>query len=323
MLSYSETQILGLACLIGALAGAQALAQGPAGNTANGCTYAVINGNYTYSCEPQAAQAASPKTPTMVEQTQAKMAPAPAAAEPAPVLQISSEPPRNQGQVVRNDDPAATTRTSVVRTTEDPSLPLHDPLYIGTSIGSFQVTESKSGAATGLGFSVSQNLDEFVGFDLGYSYAKNNLRLGLANRGGGSTSTNQSDATLANHLVTGEVQFHLSDTHKRLRPYAGLGLGWKNSSLDEDLPSFQQSGGSLSQSSLGLVGSLGAKVRVADRYQIAAGLRYFRPISSQDATLSSGSANGFTTPSTRLTATDATLTASSVVLIFGGLSIAL
>ncbi|NUM88123.1 MAG: outer membrane beta-barrel protein [Bdellovibrionales bacterium] len=307
-----------LALLVAALAGTSALAN-DSGATANGCTYAIVNGNYTYSCQPAAEPAAAPT---------AAVAPTTAPA----VMQISSEPPRNQSQVVRNDAPPPAPSPASTASFTAEKTPFSDSLYLGSNIGSVSVTESKSGSATGLGLSVSQNLDDFVGFELGYSYAKTNLNLGLAQREG-QTPRSQNDSSLANHLVSGEVQFHLTDTLKRLRPFAGVGLGWRASSLEEDAysgygGSYGHSGGSLSQNGVGLVGSLGAKIRLADRYQLSAGMRYFRPLSTQNATLSTNAASnvyGSTTPAagTRLSPSDSALTSSSLLQIYGGFHVAL
>jgi outer membrane protein W len=135
------------------------------------------------------------------------------------------------------------------------------------------------------------------------------------------------DATLRSHLITGEVQGHLTNSLKRLRPYLGAGLGWKASSVEENSLGTNYgnavSGGSLSQSSLGGIGSAGVKFRIARALNFDAAFRYYFPILRQDSKIeepgNSFGGYGVYPTATRLTKADDALTGSAQYQILGGL----
>jgi outer membrane protein W len=341
------------------------------GTTANGCTYQVINGKYIYSCEKQVHAEQATAAAAAPAQVQAPaQAPAPVAnTQPAngcstyncdvkapnqeriPTVQANEAtviaapaaptmavpvmaPPVNQA--VRYDN---VTTVSASPTSENSKKPL-DAIYVGAHVGSANIMQDGE-AATGLGLSVFMNVDEQLGFELGYTYASKDIYLGLANRAGtapvqqspyGNGLQNQTDASLTTHLFSGEAQFFLTDYNKRLRPFAGIGLGWKNSSLDEKTtPTTSMYGqtagnGSLSQSSLGAVASLGAKLSVAKNILASIVFRAYRPFSKQNATLSGNQptygAMGPTASSSRLNTADSVLTEAGLHEIVGGLHIA-
>ena len=293
------------------------------GTTANGCTYQVINGKYLYSCEAKTPNTERVPSTTLVE--------------PAPqTMTVAVAPPANQ--VVRYD--TVSTISADPESTFSSSKSPSDAVYVGAQIGSSTISEN--GSTTGLGLSVSANVDENVGFEIGYSYAKSDLFLGLAQRNGGTptagTPTNTygstlktTDSTLTAHLISGEMQFFLTDYNKRLRPYAGVGLGWKSSTLDEDTAyssgysTQAPTSSSLSQSSLGLVASLGTKFQISKKFLASVAFRAYRPFSTQNPTLNSGSGYALGGPSAttaRLSTADSVLTEAGLYQIVGGFHVA-
>jgi hypothetical protein len=109
----------------------------------------------------------------------------------------------------------------------------------------------------------------------------------------------------------------------RLRPFAGVGLGWRFASLEEDLPyantNYQNSNYSvaknakLKQSSFVQVTSFGLKLKVSDNVQLAGVFRYFLPLSRQQAFISSDSS--------RLNLGDSDYTGSSQYQLNAGLQV--
>jgi opacity protein-like surface antigen len=193
-----------------------------------------------------------------------------------------------------------------------------DATYVGALLGSATISDPGAGSATGLGVVLGTSLDDFLGIEFGYSFTKMDTRLDLPSRAGTSSAqnpANSTDSSLASHLVTAEFQAHLTDALKRLRPYAGLGLGWKSSTLQEELPPTyyaQNANASLSQTALGPVASAGTKFRLTPTFQLGFSFRYFLPLSRQTARLS---ADG----DTRLRLSDAKLTGSAQHQVSGGL----
>ncbi len=298
------------------------------GATANGCTYQVINGQYLYSCE---AKKPNPELTPSTTPTVAPVAEAPVQQQVQPqTMMIPIAPPPQQN--VAND----TVSTISASPETSSSKSMVDAIYVGAEIGSASIIQN-SDSTMSLGVNVSANVDENMGFEIGYTYAKQDVYLGLANRAGmipaptgpfGANQRNITDATLSAHLLSGEMQFFLTDYYKKLRPYAGVGLGWKHSSLSENSTGgygMAAADGSLSQNSVGLVASLGAKVQVAKNFLAAIAFRAYRPFSTQNPTLNSGSSYAFGGPSTtnsRLTTTDSNLTEAGLYQIVGGVSVA-
>lgn len=291
-----------------------AFAQEITGKTADGCSYRIINGQYLTSCD----QKTEPPTP------QAAPAPVVTSYDAVPVRQ-SFAAPQPVSAPVSEPAPAATQSSAIVvpqSTYQDRRQEQRDQYvdatYVGGAIGSSTITESNAGSSTGFGVALGTNLDDFLGIELGYAYTNQDLNLGLAARGGAPQAAGTSDASLRSHLISAEIQGHLTDVFKRLRPYAGLGLAWKSSTLEEDAqPAFypysvqSTKGGSIQQTSLGAIASAGTKFRLTQTLQLGVAFRYFLPLSRQNPTL--GSAG------TRLTQADSRLTGSSQHQFSGGL----
>jgi len=291
------------------------------GQTANGCTYKVINGEYIYNCAAKQAPSSAP-TPSAI------------AAAP-PTMNFVIAPPTNQGQSVGNDNDAGLrSEKRYNKSSSSRRDRFYDATYIGVSAGSSTITSANAGSALGAGLSIGTNLDDFLGIELAYSYTKQDILLGLAGRSGGSSNATvlnsglnapTKDSSVTAHLLSAEIQFHLTDTYKRLRPYGGLGLGWKQSTLEETgstqnyayygATNLNVGKASLSQSSLGAVGSLGTKFRFSDAWQGVVAFRYFLPASSQTASLKNASSG-------KLNLSDTDITDSSIYQLSGGLQYA-
>lgn len=317
------------------------------GKTADGCSYKIINGQYLTSCpgRPSAAE------PTLVAQAQAQpnqgrpvggygdvpvrksdAAPVsnyaqPSPQSPAPPRAVVSSIEREEGFTpdYQEDD-----RRERLRGT------LLDKTYAGIILGSSNMKESNAGSSMGLGLNIGTNIDDHFGVELGYSYAKQDLRLGLASRGAntdlGLPAASMNDSTLNSHLLTGEFQAHLTDPLKRLRPYLGAGLGWRSATLSENrqnIPnqmgySTTTGGGSLRQTAIGGLASAGTKLRINKAFHVGVAFRYFFPLLRQDArleqpaTIAAGNSEEQIPNGTKLTQADDTLTGSTQYQVIGG-----
>jgi opacity protein-like surface antigen len=304
------------------------------GKTADGCTYRIINGQYLTNCGgrtgkpvPQAAAPAPAPQPTQ-QVAQAE----PVANDYSEISDYGDVPLRSRGPAPSNapvihvhpSAPQAAVPAIVHEEDYDTQRKRQhdvfvDSAYVGTSLSSTSVGDA--GSSTGIGFNLGTNVDDHFAFELGYNYSSVSLALGAKGAGALNTYT-RPDASLKTHLFSGEVQGHLTDTFKRLRPYLGLGLGWKSSTLQE-LNTAQDYGvtrsGTLSQSSLGGLGSVGAKFRVAKALQIGLSFRYFLPLASKDAELKSARTE-MGVADTRLSKADDGLTSSGLSQISGGIT---
>lgn len=316
-----------------------------AGQTSNGCSYKVINGEYHYDCKnapAPAAPAPAPATPIPSQRvtdtpiTSYSAAPMAAPSERAvpsaniPTMNISIAPPV-QNQTINTTESSSSSANTSQQNYRDEFL---DATYVGVMVGGSTISGANAGSALGAGLTVGTNLDEYLGIEIAYAYTKQDLYLNLAARGAATTmspygSTFQTNDSAVNaHLLSAEIQFHLTDSFKRLRPYAGLGLGWKQSTLSEKnsapsnnyngynygMNSVTQESGTLSQSSIGALASLGTKFRFSKNLQGLIAMRYFLPVSSQAATRS-GAVNHFNSG-------DSDITSSSLYQIVGGVQYA-
>jgi opacity protein-like surface antigen len=297
-------------------------AQATSGRTADGCTYRIINGQYLTSCdEPKAAPAASAPVEAPVLSYESV---------PMRANTLASPPPPTASTAVA--PPAQDSIAEEVYETRRPKErnKLVDTTYVGAQVGSTSI--SKAGSGTGVGVMVGSFFDDHFGFELGYSYTKQNLALGLESRGAGPVNTySPNDAVLKAHLISGEVQGYLTDTFNQLRPYLGLGLGFKSSSLNEtprgnryggewgiSSGAAASSGSSLTQSSLGGLGSAGAKFRIGRAFQLGFSFRYFFPLARQESRLE----QPLYSENARLTKADDALTGASQYQLLGGLQYA-
>jgi outer membrane protein W len=301
-----------------------AQAEGLNGRTADGCTYKVINGQYLTSCptsRPAAAQdlaqtaAAAPVTDySAVPVRQNSQAPAPALQQPALQEVPFTAPPSHRGRIQAI---AAEDREEAAR--DRLRARLIDKTYVGGLIGSNSMKAASAGGGMGLGVNLGTNIDENLGVEFAYAYAKQDLNLGLASRAltpSPNASLGGSDSSLSSHLFSAELQAHLTDPVKRLRPYLGLGLGWKTSTLEENAnsPLTGAANGSLHQNIFGGLGTAGTKLRLSQAFQLGLAFRYFFPIARQAASLEQPQgASG-----TDLTKADSALTGSAQSQLLGG-----
>ncbi len=284
------------------------------GKTADGCTYRVINGQYLTSCDSKSdtvkQASAAPQTVTNYGAVPMRNNPAAPAPSIQPISTMNVQVPSQSTLLEAKEE----------RREEREMDKAVDLTYVGAQLGSTSIKNANS--STGGGVTLGTNLDDHFGVELGYNYTKQGLQLGLNSRGGPGayTPVRGNDASLRSHLISGEAQAYLTDALKRLRPYAGLGLGWKSSTLEEN--SYGYGGGSmgsLNQTSLGAIGSLGAKFRVGQSIQLGLMLSYFLPFSRQDARLEQASSPyGYAAPMSRLVREDDALTGAGQSQIQGG-----
>lgn len=332
----------------GILFAGAAVADEMSGRTADGCTYKVINGQYLTSCPnrgrpaPVATTAPSPNSSY--------------AARPAPVTDYGAVPVRRNSAASAPSLPpmqhngssnvvSSIERESSVRDADDFDGErrqhlrnnLLDQTYVGLVLGASNMKESNAGSSTGFGLDIGTNIDDTFGVELGYTYARQDLNLGLASRGS-SVDTSQSnngymnpvrsaDSTLSSNLFTIEGQAHLTDPVKRLRPYLGAGFGWRSATLTENADQYGAlAGSSLHQSALGGLATAGTKLRLGKNVNLGFAFRYFLPLARQDARLEqpvAASSYGAQAPSqSHLSASDDLLTGSSQYQILGGVQYA-
>lgn len=322
------------------------------GRTADGCTYKILNGQYLTDCSKKEAPVEASAPVANVE-----AAPAPAAA-PSFVTSYGDVPVRNNPlapapsvQTVSAPAPVAAptmnvtltppSQTTLVMDLEDSRHrrrvdKLIEQPYVGVLVGATTISASNKGASTGLGVNVGTLLDEHFGVELGYNYARQGLNLGLDQRGSEpgagvlNTYRAREDASLKAHLLSLEAQGYLTGALRRFRPYLGLGLGWKSSTLSEIASQDQYSYGygtsSLTQTSIGGLGTAGAKLRVGKDLAVAFAFRYYFPFARQHARLEQPSPfyglPGDSPDTARITQADDGLTGSSQYQISGGLQYA-
>lgn len=346
-----ETAAMKASLIALSLAALPALAQGAtSGRTADGCTYKILNGQYLTDCSKKDAPAAAPaaipaeaapaSAPSFVTSygdvpvRSNPLAPAPSvqtittsvsAAPSAPsTMNVTLAPPSQNTLVVDLED--SRHRRRVDKLIEQP--------YVGVLVGATTISASNKGASTGLGVNVGTLLDEHFGVELGYNYARQGLNLGLDQRspeaGAGVLNAyrNRDDANLKAHLLSLEAQGYLTGALRRFRPFLGLGLGWKSSTLSEVATQDQRSFGytpgtsSLTQTSVGGLGTAGAKLRVGKDLAVAFSFRYFFPFARQSARLEQPAYYGIPGDDpevARITKADDGLTGSSQYQISGGL----
>jgi hypothetical protein len=303
------------------------------GKTADGCTYKVINGQYLTSCDP---------TPQAASDQVVVASAAPAVVASAPVTSYGAVPMRaNPDALVPSVQTVAPQTMTVSLSTAvqsslvieeavEPQESFKDYTYVGANLSSTSIKEG--GSSTGLGATIGANLDEYFGVELGYNYTSQGLNLGLDTRGNtlGDTYPAREDSALKSHLITAEFQGYATNSNRRFRPYLGLGMGVKLSSLKEKtLGSGNNYGyygnetptGTLSQTSFGGIGSAGAKVRVGKAFQVGVAFRYFFPLLRQESSLRQqrSTYGEYASAQTRLTKADEALTGASQYQLQGGL----
>ena len=338
------------------------------GRTADGCTYRIINGQYLTSC-PKDKEVAKARTPAPIE---APTVAAPIAPEAvanygdvpmrqnpnAPVPSVEILPPSSE--VIVNK-PAAPSIMNVGITTPsrvqvrgeyaiEETRAAHrrdermnralDKINVGISGGSTTISASGN-SGLGLGATIATPLDEYFAVELGYSFARQDLNLGLNQRDTEKASIsnfapgpyNANDSRLQSHLVSLEAQGYFTNALRRFRPYLGAGVGFKSSTLDEKTNYNPYTGtgeliypGSLSQTSFGGIGEAGAKVRVGKDVSLGFSFRYYFPFTRQAANLEQAPLNLYGSdgaPSdTRLSRSDDKLTGSSQYQLMGGVQYA-
>ncbi len=330
-------------------------ADGLSGKTADGCSYKIINGQYLTSCPGKGASEPTPVAQDTVIVNSGRpvgsygdvpmrrnsAAAAPSMQQPrimearpasAPVSSITSSiEAEGQGGSAIEDERRERLKNKLL-----------DKTYVGAILGASNMKSSNSGSAVGMGLNLGTNIDDHFGVELGWSYAKQNLRLGLASRGGNvdqsANPSSSNDAALTSHLFTGELQAHLTDPLKRLRPYLGAGIGWRTAKLSEtpqapvnsDVPNYGATGGgSLHQSAFGGLVSAGSKLRLSKSFNLGFAFRYFFPLLRQSAKIEQPSSPSYPGDNgenqngeTKLSKGDDALTGSSQYQVVGGLQYA-
>ncbi|MCO5142087.1 MAG: hypothetical protein M9962_03240 [Oligoflexia bacterium] len=321
------------------------------GKTANGCTYSIINGKYLYTCagekisNTQSDQIVTSYSSVPVRENPEAAAPSRVVVEQKTVSSIDpNQGPQFDETMNRSQMEAYVNRvTKSSRATDK----LIDATFFGIRANTFSNNKIAS-SGVGFGLTAGTNLDEFFAVELAYAFSKQDINLGLSNRGfdpnQNSTTTVKSgnDTSLTNHLISTEIQAHLTDVTKKLRPYLGAGFGWRISKLKEKANSSSnnnnsfggvmmnqsQNLGVLKQSSFGALASAGAKFRASKVMTLQVGFQYFIPVVRQSALLETettnsngqGLNNGFSlAPPSRLAEGDSNVTSASQYQIFGGL----
>ncbi|RZA08296.1 MAG: porin family protein, partial [Proteobacteria bacterium] len=307
--------ILGFAIFASAAHGA-----GVTGRTADGCSYRILNGQYLTDCSAKKKKEEAPPADAQAEGTPA--ASAEVVSEPigsygdvpvrqnpyAPIpstIQVEAAPTAppipNTVRVPLRAAPgssamALTAYESTIRDFEETRRQRRidravERPYVGVLAGATTISNTETGSATGVGLTVGTLLDEYFGVELGYSYAKQGLNLGLPGPTGGLLAApGADDASLSAHLFTLEAQGYITSAIRPFRPFLGLGLGFKSSQLTElarenSVGNYAGRDSTLSQTSVGGSASAGAKLRVAKDISLSLAFRYFFPFARQGARL--------------------------------------
>ena len=331
-----------------ALLGSSAFGDELEGRTADGCSYKIINGKYMTSCSASANSAVAmqaqpvarpPSGPVTsygdVPVRRSFEASPPSLPPQQPNQNIISAPapaPAQRIYALEQDSAYSEYDEKEDRRRERLKNKRLDETYAGLLIGASNVKAANSGSAIGFGLGIGTNIDETFGVELGYSYARQSLNLGLARRGSGedsfsslSGSASSTDADLSTHLFSGEVQAHLTDPLKRLRPFFGGGIAWRSATLTESTSSYRNAygqtngGGSLRQNAVGGIASLGSKLRITKLLGLNFALRYFFPLLRQEGNLERPNTP---TAQTKLDSGDEDRTGSSQYQVLGGVQYA-
>lgn len=330
------------------------------GKTADGCSYKIINGQYLTTC-PNQNKPNSDAGTAVVQAPVAQDSVRVNAGRPIgsygdvpvrhnPAAAAPELPPQQPVNVQRNasissafePNPTGESRMEDLHEERRDALKtrLLDKTYAGLTLGASNMKESNSGSTVGLGLTLGTNIDDHFGVEIAWGYAKQKLQLGLASRGANvdepalpGSAPSSSDAALTSHLFTGEVQAHLTDPLKRLRPYLGAGLGWRSANLSETRSQFggqelgyntSLGGGSLHQSAFGGLATAGTKLRLSKAFHLGFAFRYFFPLVRQESRLEQPAAAypGQPSSATKLTQADDILTGSSQYQVLGGVQYA-
>ncbi len=342
--------------ILAALATAiSAQANQTAGKTADGCSYKIINGQYLTTCPGRPSSDAGTATVAPPSRPQPSrpigsygdvpVRHNPEAAAPTIPPQQPVAAPRGAVSSAFEPNPVGESRFEDLEGERREGLRtrLLDKTYAGLTLGASNMKESNSGSTLGMGLTLGTNIDDHFGVELAWGYAKQNINLGLASRGAMVDETlpsyggSGSDAALSSHLFTGEVQAHLTDPLKRLRPYIGAGIGWRSAKLMENQPTYpgqdltyggsapsSTGGGSLHQSTFGGLASAGTKLRLSKAFQLGFAFRYFFPLVRQEARLEQSTPlyPGQNMAQSKLSAADDILTGSSQYQVLGGVQYA-
>lgn len=294
-----------------------------AGRTADGCTYKVINGQYLTDCSQRAdeikVRAPAPEEASETVVTTEASRPVPTSYDEVPVREkttsneLRSTPsapaimpvpvsqPQNYNQEKTPREKAIT--AAVVKNSDvdlddigdNIDFGFGDQIYFGAMAGSTSFKDSPSGSTLGLSLGVGSNIDRNFSVELGYSYAKQGLNLGLASRKGGAINPypvgsgvySPNDASLSSNLLSLDFQWNFLGIANSFRPFFGFGLGWKSSTLQEirssqNMYSFSPNNApveeaSLKQNSFGAIFSGGLKYRVNRNFLVVGSYRYFAP----------------------------------------------
>jgi hypothetical protein len=328
------------------------------GLAADGCSFQVINGVYMHSCSDKGGQAGRGNQATATSARRGLVANETVASETITSyssVQMRSAPLSLSPPALS----AAPARPTLVSSLEGQNFrsaqdiqeerlirSLVERTFVSLSAGTAS-TKGSGAEGLGLGVSLGTNLDEFFGAEIGYSFSRQSMNLGLENRQGSasvldsersslasqwpvagssrnSRATSNNDSSLANHLFAAEVQGHLTSVRRRLRPFLGAGLSWRSSQLEEEELPAGVNGGVLRQSSLNASGSAGAKLRVGRNVQLAFAFRYISPLLKQESQLDAPQAtarSGLLAPTSKLEAQDSRLTSASLTQLIGGVQV--
>lgn len=86
-----------------------------------------------------------------------------------------------------------------------------DKTWVGATLGASNMKESNSGSTVGVGLNIGTNIDDTFGVELGWGYAKQNLRMGLASRG----ANVDANAGLTGMAPDSDASLFLPPLHRR------------------------------------------------------------------------------------------------------------
>lgn len=279
-----RTEIL-LGILIGAvIVLASASHAATTGQTANGCSYKIINGKYHYNCDA--------KTPAVQTSVPRQYQERPAEVVSPSLQRRPAVPARSAGSFSTVSDAGAYNKSRGGSFSND--LFFVDKIYLGAQVGGLGLTTDVGDAntATAFGVSAGADIDRNLGFEISYNYSNHELLMGLLSRNPaitvaplpGQTLIIEKDAEMVSHHIAAEVQYYLTSPNNRFRPFAGAGVFWRRSNIEEALPANVSgtTNSEFTQSTFGVPLSAGAQFYFTRKLRLIGQFRYLQPVLKSD-----------------------------------------
>ena len=253
--------------------------------TKNTC-YKAINGKRYYTCKKATKNEKRPSAVVNQRHVLVKNAQEETVAEDlpsgyqnVPVLEASKEK-----IVVTQIEEKSDNMPSSYQQYEKPGSPGQYNRF-GILLGRSSLLSTGISSALSYGLSFRSNINSRWDFNVRYSRQSSATFLNISTRRASSrlfSSENAvEDSSIATNLFSSELQYSFADRNKVVRPFAGAGLFYKNTKLEEkdDLQRLRRVPAAyLSRNSVGISSSTGFRYELEKQWQLNASLNFFLPI---------------------------------------------